>query len=446
MPGYFFCRAELPGLEPKRANLGHQTFTMTKRLYYDSSDIHEFDSVVEDVVPASSERPRPAIILRETAFYPTSGGQVHDTGWLTLVGHDGANQEETGLRVSEVADTEDGRVVHYLEAPAKLPLQGAGVRGAIDRERRQDHMQQHTGQHVLSAAFIELYEMPTVSFHMGDDYCSIDLSTPTVTPKQIVAAEKRANQIVFENRPVSVRYVTRAEAEKLGLRKLPPAERDELRLIEIADFDLSACGGTHVNASGQIGCIILRKIEKSRQGTRVEFVCGQRAVRMARRDYEALTEAAGLFSAQLWDVPEQMRKSLEESRQARKQKEEALSEVAELMAASDLHAQPETDGRKVVVRAFSDRDINFAKLFAQKVTRMGTPAMALVASTVDPPGLVFAQTAGFSSDMGALLKQVLASVGGRGGGTRDFAQGGLPAGSSLDVEQLLRQAANTIGA
>ena len=149
-------------------------------------------------------------------------------------------------------------------------------------------------------------------------------------PKQIVAAEKRANQIVFENRPVSVRYVTRAEAEKLGLRKLPPAERDELRLIEIADFDLSACGGTHVNASGQIGCIILRKIEKSRQGTRVEFVCGQRAVRMARRDYEALTEAAGLFSAQLWDVPEQMRKSAGGEPAARKQKEEALSELAEL--------------------------------------------------------------------------------------------------------------------
>jgi alanyl-tRNA synthetase len=305
---------------------------------------------------------------------------------------------------------------------------------------------------VLSAAFLELYQMPTVSFHMGDDYCSIDLAAPLVSLEQIIGAERRANQIVFENRPVRVRYVSRAEAEKLGLRKLPPAERDELRLIEIADFDLSACGGTHVAASGQIGSILLRKSEKVRQGTRVEFVCGGRAVDTARRDYGALSEAAGLFSAQLWDVPEQIRKSVEESKLLRKQKNDALDELAEAMALAELHSQSETNGRKVVVRTFSDRDINFAKLFAQKVTRTGTPAVALVASAVDPPGLVFAQTTaqtpvqmGAPADMGALLKQVLSSVGGRGGGSRDFAQGGVPAGANINVEQLLREAAATIG-
>ncbi|MGB8009994.1 MAG: alanine--tRNA ligase-related protein [Terriglobales bacterium] len=416
---------------------------MTKRLYYDSSETCEFDSVVESVVPISPEKPRPAVILRETAFYPTSGGQVHDTGWLTV---DGADR----LRVAEVADAEDGRVVHYLEASLKMPVAGAKVHGNIDVERRRDHMQQHTGQHVLSAAFIELYQMPTVSFHMGEDYCSIDLATASVNPEQIVAVEKRANQIVFENRPVRIRYVSRAEAESLGLRKLPPAERDELRLVEVADFDLSACGGTHVSASGQIGSIILRKNEKVRQGTRVEFVCGQRAVRMARRDYSALSEAAALFSVQLWDVPEQIRKSVEESRLLRKQKEDALDQLAGLMALADLQNQTEVNGRKIVVRAFSDRDINFAKLFAQKITRAGTPAIALVASTVDTPGLVFAQTSGgttgSTADMGVLLKQVLTTVGGRGGGSRDFAQGGVPAGLDINVEQLLRQAAVTIGA
>jgi len=421
---------------------------MTKRLYYDSSEIHEFDSVVVDVAPGSSAPLRTGVILRETAFYPTSGGQVHDTGWLTLTGNDGDDR----LRVSEVAEAEDGRIVHYLEAPVGLPLAGAAVHGSIDAERRRDHMQQHSGQHVLSAAFLELYQMPTVSFHMGDDYCSIDLAAPLVSLEQIIEAEKRANQIVFENRPVRVRYVSRAEAEKLGLRKLPPAERDELRLIEIADFDLSACGGTHVAASGQIGSILLRKSEKVRQGTRVEFVCGGRAIGMARRDYGALSEAAGLFSAQLWDVPEQIRKSVEESKLLRKQKNDALDELAEAMALAELHSQSETNGRKVVVRTFSDRDINFAKLFAQKVTRTGTPAVALVASAVDPPGLVFAQTTaqtpvqmGAPADMGALLKQVLSSVGGRGGGSRDFAQGGVPAGANINVEQLLREAAATIG-
>jgi alanyl-tRNA synthetase len=419
---------------------------MTKRLYYDSSDTHEFDSVVEDVAPVSPAQARPAVILRETAFYPTSGGQVHDTGWLTLGvgGRAGGDRTDDRLRVAEVADTEDGRIVHYLEAPAKLPVAGTAVHGSIDLERRRDHMQQHTGQHVLSAAFIELYEMPTVSFHMGEDYCSIDLAAPSVSPAQIAGAEKRANQIVFENRPVRVRYVSRAEAEKLGLRKLPPGERDELRLIEVADFDLSACGGTHVGASGQIGSIILRKSEKVRQGTRVEFVCGARAVRMARRDYAALTEAAALFSAQLWDVPEQIRKGLEENKLVRKQKEDALEQLAELMAVAALRDLPETNVRKIVARVFSDRDIGFAKLFAQKVTRAGTPTIALLASTIDPPGLVFAQTSGGSADMGSVLKQVLSSVGGRGGGSRDFAQGGVPAG--CDVEKLLQDAAGTIEA
>ena len=173
---------------------------------------------------------------------------------------------------------------------------------------------------------------------------------------------------------------------------------------------------------------------------------------MARRDYSALSEAAALLSTQLWDVPEQIRKSAEESKTFRKQKDDALDQLAEVMALADLHAQPETNGRKIVVRAFSDRNISFAKLFAQKVTRAATPAIALVASTVDPPGLVFAQTSSQASqpdstpDMGALLKQVLSAVGGRGGGSRDFAQGGVPAGSRINVEQLLREAAGTIGA
>ncbi len=427
---------------------------MTKRLYYDNSGTREFDSVVEEVIPASTENPRPAVVLRETAFYPTSGGQVHDTGWLTL---EGAER----LRVAEVADAEDGRILHYLQAPAKLPQMGIRVRGSIDPDRRREHMQQHSGQHILSAAFVELYQMPTVSFHMGDEYCSIDLATAAISGEQIVGAEKRANEIVFENRPVKIRYVSRADAEKLGLRKPPDAERDELRMVEVEDFDVSACGGTHVSASGQIGSIVLRKSERARQGTRVEFVCGDRAVRMARRDYTALSEAAALFSAKLWDVPEQIRKNIEESKSLRKQKDDALDNLAELMALSALKDQAERNGRKVIVRAFSDRDISFAKLFAQKVTRAATSAIALVASTLEPPGLVFAQSSGLASsgltssgstlgsataspDMGALLKQVLTSVGGRGGGSRDFAQGGVPAGSRIDVEQLLQQAAGTI--
>jgi alanyl-tRNA synthetase len=425
---------------------------MTKRLYYDQPDLLEFDSVIEEIAAiterateqssGNSGAARPSIILRESAFYPTSGGQVHDTGWFTL----GSGER---LRVAEVADAEDGRVVHYLEAPAKPPVTGTAIHGTIDPERRRNHMQQHTGQHVLSAAFIELYQFPTVSFHMGADYCSIDLATDVLSAAQVSGAEKRANEIVFENRPVRIRYVRREEAERLGLRKLPPEGRDDLRLIEIADFDLSACGGTHVNSTGQIGSILLRKTEKTRQGMRVEFVCGARAVRMARRDYATLTEAAALYSAQLGDVPAMIRKGFDDAKSLRRAGEDALEQLAQAMAEAALasggvqNAGPANNGQRIIMRTFSDRDTNFAKLFAQKVTRAGVSAIALVGSTVTPAGLVFAQSPGGTADMGALLKQVLSSVGGRGGGTRDFAQGGVPAGAT--VEDLLRQAASTIG-
>jgi alanyl-tRNA synthetase len=423
-------------------------FAMTKRLYYDKPDLLEFDSVVESVtVPENgTDGKSPSIILRESAFYPTSGGQVHDTGWINV-----GNER---LRVAEVVEAEDGRVVHYLEGPLKpstaepqaFALAGADVHGIIDEDRRRDHMQQHSGQHVLSAAFIALYNLPTVSFHMGEDYCSIDLATESLTDTQVKGAEKRANEIIFENRPVTIRYVRRDEAEKLGLRKLPPAEREELRLIEVVDFDLSACGGTHVNATGQIGSILLRKTEKTRQGMRVEFVCGLRAVRAARRDYATLSEAASLFSAQLGDVPPMIRKTFEESKNLRKQREDALDELAAAMAEATINApkaDSSTGDKRIIMRVFSDRDTSFAKLFAQKLTRSSQHIVALVGSTMSPPGLIFARSPDEAADMGALLKETLSSVGGRGGGSKDFAQGGVPQGSN--VEALLQAAARKIG-
>src|SRR5579871_4306786 len=289
---------------------------MTDRLYYHDSFLYDFDAEIAEL-PTSD---RPAIILNRTAFYPTSGGQIFDTGVIST--------ESGQQKVTEVADTEAGRVVHYLEAPLKDVKPGTPVRGQIDSTRRRDHMQQHSGQHVLSAAFVRLFNIPTVSFHMADDYCSIDLDTPTLTKEQIESAERMANEIILENRAVDVRFVTRDEAGKLGLRKLPPAERDELRIIDIRDFDLSACGGTHVSQTGQIGYVLLRKFEKVRQGWRVEFVAGQRAVAIARRDFTTLTETATLFSAHIYDVPQQARKSLEEIRALRKQHEQSLEELA----------------------------------------------------------------------------------------------------------------------
>jgi len=405
---------------------------MTTRLYYYDSFLYDFEAEVREV----QATPRPALLLDRTAFYPTSGGQVFDTGVIST--------KNEKLNVTEVADTEDGRIVHYLEAPPKSLQPGSKVRGQIDATRRRDHMQQHTGQHVLSAAFVRLFNMPTVSFHMADDYCSIDLDTPPLTKDQIEAAERLANDIILENRTVAIRFVTRDEAGKLGLRKLPPAERDELRLIDIHDFDLTACGGTHVNQTGQIGCVFLRKTEKVRQGWRVEFVAGQRAVATTRRDFTTLTEAAALFSAHIYDVPQQARKSLEEIRNLRKQREQAEEELAEAQAAVLLAETTETSGRKLVIRTFADRDMNSLKLLAQKLTRRAPSVIVLLATTSPQPSLVFAQTAGQPYDMGGLMKQTLSKLGGRGGGGRDMAQGGVP--NATGIESALKDAAASLHA
>jgi alanyl-tRNA synthetase len=212
----------------------------------------------------------------------------------------------------------------------------------------------------------------------------------------------------------------------VGLRKLPPSERDELRLIDIRDFDLTACGGTHVAHTGQIASVLLRKVEKVRQGWRVEFVAGQRAVSTARRDFTTLTETAALFSAHIYDVPQQARKSLDEIRSLRKQREQSQEELAAAQAAALLTETPEANGRKFVVRTLADRDLNFVKLLAQKLTRLSPNAVTLLATTSPQPSLVFAQSAGQPFDMGALMKETMAKLGGRGGGTKDLAQGGIP--------------------
>jgi alanyl-tRNA synthetase len=408
--------------------------SMTDRLYYQDSFLYNFDAEVRSVV----ETPRPALILDRTAFYPTSGGQIHDTGSIVF---SNASLSDAKFRVTEVADTEDGHIVHYLDVPLKNVQPGTRIRGEIDPARRRDHMQQHSAQHVLSSAFVRLFGMTTVSFHMADDYCSIDLDTPLLNKDQVEAAERRANEIVVEDRPVNVSYVTRDEAEKRGLRKLPPAERDQLRLIDIRDWDVTACGGTHVSSTGQIGTILLRKTEKSRQGYRVEFVAGQRAVATARRDFSTLTETAALFSAGIYDVPQQARKSLDEIRSLHKQLEQSQDELAAAQAATLLAETPDTQGRKLVVRTFSGRDLNFLKLLAQKLTRQSS-AIALLATESPQPALVFAQSAGQPHDMGALLKETMAKLGGRGGGSKDLAQGGAPKSEGLPAA--LASAAETL--
>jgi alanyl-tRNA synthetase len=392
---------------------------MTERLYYHDSFLYDFDARVLESVESAG---RHAIVLDRTAFYPTSGGQVHDTGVLLADGRQ--------VAVTEVADEENGRILHFADEPL---APGTAVHGTIDSARRLDHVQQHTGQHVLSAAFIQHFNMPTVSFHMGEESCTIDLETSGLSAGQARKTELLANQVIAEDRPVQIRFVPLEEARQLGLRKLPPKQTGDLRLIDIANFDLTACGGTHVRATGQIGSILLRKIEKVKQGMRVEFVCGLRAVSTARRDYTTLTEAAALYSSHIHDVPEQIRKALAESKSAAKAEHKLLEEVAELYA-ERLLAQT-TGSPRLILQLFPERDALFIKLLAQKLTAQSN-VVALLASGMGQPTLVFAQSPGQKSNMGQLMKEAMGQLGGRGGGSADLAQGGVPAGSH-DLEKIL---------
>jgi alanyl-tRNA synthetase len=230
------------------------------------------------------------------------------------------------------------------------------------------------------------------------------------------------------------------EARQLGLRKLPPKQTGDLRLIDIQNFDLCACGGTHVRATGQIGCILVRKTEKVKQGVRVEFVCGLRAVALARKDFTTLTDAAGLLSTHLHELSQQIRKSLDEAKAAGKAQQKLLEEIASLEAERML---AQTSGSPLMIsRVFTDRDAAFIKLLAQKVTAARDNAIALFGTLHPQPTLVFAQSPGQKFNMGQLLKESLAQAGGRGGGSSDMAQGGLPPGSAdFDVLTKLLQEA-----
>lgn len=403
---------------------------MTERLYYTDPTLLEFDAQILEFTP---EGERIRMVLDRSAFYPTSGGQVYDTGWA------GRENEDVRLRVTEVVESERGDVIHYID-PAGMRVgiaRGSLMHFVIDRERRRDHMQQHTGQHLLSAVLIELFTAPTVSFHMGDESCTIDIAAKGLSEEQVRRAEARANEIVLQDVPVNISFATPDEARAMGVRKIPEHVEGNLRLIEIKGHDLTACGGTHVARTGEIGAILLRKVEKVKQGVRVEFVCGVRAVATARKDFDTLTSAAALFSSQIYDVPNQIRRTIDEAKAAGKREVKLQEELAEYVARELVAQAPARSGVRVVCQLFADRDAAYIRLLAQRIAKQGH-AVALLGCTQPQPALVFAQSSGGSFDMGAWMKDAMASLGGRGGGARDLAQGGAPAGA--DVEPALKAA------
>ena len=381
----------------------------TVRLYYTECYARAFDAQVTAV----ETDPRGArVILDRTAFYPASGGQPADRGTLG------------GAQVLDVFD-DGARVVHAL---SQTP-DGQRIHGEIDWDRRFDHMQQHTGQHILSAAFERTGGGRTVSFHMGAESSTIDLDSEGDAAAQAETAETLANQVVFEDREIRILFKDSSEAAALPLRK--PTEREgEVRLIEIEDFDLSACGGTHVRRTGVVGLIALRKIERAKGLTRVEFVCGMRALNAARRDYRALAETARIYSAPLEKAPEIAAQKRDELRRTANLREKLVERLSEEKAARMRSEAGERNGIRLVSCVVTPEDLVDAKALARALAAMpGT--MALIAAPSEAGGIFFAQSKGGPGDMAALLKATAARFGGKGGGTRDFAQGGGIAASAL---------------
>jgi alanyl-tRNA synthetase len=374
----------------------------TERLYYTDCYLREFEARVLRSEPALNGF---KVYLDRTAFYPASGGQPTDSGAIA------------GIQVLEAVDEGD-EIAHLLrQAP-----EAEGVRGKIDWARRFDHMQQHTGQHILSAAFERISEYKTVSFHLGEDSSSIDLDSDRLGSGQLEEAEETANQVVFENRTVRISFQPAGEASRLELRK-PTSREGEIRLVEVEGFDLSACGGTHVSRTGAVGLILVRKVERMKALTRVEFTCGGRAHRQARRDFRVLTEAARLFSAALDTVPELIAKQSQELREGIRGREKLLQRLAEYQARELWQAAPVIDGRRVVRQVFLAEESAQAKMLAHALAKLPL-AVALLGVKGKPTALFFAQTSGGPSEMGSILKQTLTKFGGKGGGGRDFAQGG----------------------
>jgi alanyl-tRNA synthetase len=377
---------------------------MTDRLYYTDPYLRSFEATV---IGREGDR----VYLDRTAFYPTSGGQPFDVGKLG------------GVEVIEVVD-EDDRIAHKLAGP----LGGDRVTGEIDWTRRWDHMQQHTGQHLLSAVLIDLYNWPTLSFHMGADYSTIEIQAASVTDAQIAEAEERANHIVWENRPVAVSFEDAASGD-LGLRKESKRE-GILRIVSIDRLDRSACGGTHVRSTGEIGWIQLRKMEKIRGNTRIEFQCGFRALRRARADYRALAQIARTLSAPIDETPPIVEAKIAEAAESEKARKKLSLDVAS-MEGKQLYAAtaPGSDG----VRRYRFDGALTEEVRARATAFIASERAVFLAVCNEPASLLYAVSPDVGINAGQVVKDALAANGGRGGGNPQMAQGSVKDRAALDA-------------
>ena len=391
---------------------------MTERIYYTEPSCRAFEATVT----RTGERDgRPLVTLDRTAFYPTSGGQPFDTGRLGSV------------EVVETID-EDDDIVHVVSAPV---ASGTRVRGEIDWARRFDHMQQHTGQHVLSAAFDRLFENRTTSFHMGAEVSTIDLAREA-TSDELERAVAEANHVVWEDREVSVRFVSAGEAARLPLRKEPVRE-GTLRLVEISDFDLSACGGTHVSRTGAIGMIAVTQSERFRGGSRITFACGSRALRVFRGYRDAVAGAVRVLSVLPHELPSAVERAQLDSKDLRKTVSRLQGELAGHEASRLLEDAPLVGDRRVVVQALEGWDAAGLKAIASSLVAQ-SGVVAVLVSAGNPVAVVVARSQDVALDSSKGLRMLLDRFGGRGGGRPELAQGAGLVGKIEDILTAAREA------
>ncbi|HEX4020143.1 MAG TPA: alanine--tRNA ligase-related protein [Acidobacteriaceae bacterium] len=417
---------------------------MTERLYYTDSLLTHFNAAVTDVQEFSRSNGQSIwrIALDRTAFYPTSGGQPFDMGHLIATARSGA---ELAAEIVNVEEDATGQVWHHTAKPLQA---GTSVRGEVDWQRRQDHMQQHSGQHLLSAAFVENCEAATVSFHLGEETSTIDLDIEHLSTEALLAVQERANQIIAEDRPVNIASVSQEQAAAWlasgVLRKLPARDGD-IRIITITDFDRNACGGTHVRTTGQIGGLHLRNMEKVRQGVRVEFVCGLRAMRMSRRDFETLTAAGKALSVSTPEIPEAIARLQTQNKQAGKERAALLDRIAGYQVAELLREHPRENNPRYIRLTLAPPDAPdtaFVKMLASKIAASSSQTIALLAwqpaaNPEEPATVIFSCSKDVALDCGALLRQAVTAHGGRGGGSKDMAQGSVAPSALADVLETL---------
>lgn len=376
---------------------------MTDRLYYSDSYLTEFEA---QVVQREQVGQFLEVRLDRTAFYPTSGGQPHDLG--SIEGHP----------VAEVVDGPDGDVVHRLEH--RLPP--ARVRCQVHWPRRFDHMQQHTGQHILSQAFVRVASLATVGFHLSAEYSSIDLEAAEPDPEVLRSAEDLANSIVYQNRSVIPRLVSPDETAKLHLRK-PSRREGTLRVVTIEDFDVSACGGTHVRQTGEIGGIFINRVERLNRRTRVEFVCGRRSLHSHRRHSEGLNRIAKGFSVAPQDAPDRVEKQTQEVKTIRKRLKTKDQWLAGLLAQDLFDRAPSIEGVRIVKHQFEGEERSFLTLLAQRLLACG-PCWVVLGNSGEQAQILLARSESLTGDLRPVMKECSLMISGRGGGAPALVQGG----------------------